>query len=71
MINHRRLAGTALFLGWLAWPHSAAAQAANTAGGGVPQHLGSVRFSTNCSPEAQSGFEKGVALLHSFQYEEA
>jgi hypothetical protein len=71
MTNHRRLAGTALILGWLAWPHGAAAQAANTAGGGVPQHLGSVRFPTNCLPEAQSGFEKGVALLHSFQYEEA
>jgi hypothetical protein len=30
-----------------------------------------VQFSTSCSPEAQSAFDKGVALLHSFQYEEA
>ncbi|HEY1470770.1 MAG TPA: hypothetical protein VGF61_17145 [Candidatus Acidoferrum sp.] len=30
-----------------------------------------MHFSTNCSPEAQSGIEKGVALLHSFQYKEA
>jgi len=30
-----------------------------------------VHFSTGCRPEAQSAFEKGVALLHSFQYEEA
>jgi hypothetical protein len=30
-----------------------------------------VHFPTGCSPEAQSAFEKGVALLHSFQYEQA
>jgi hypothetical protein len=66
---HVRLAGTALILGLLAWPQVAAAQAANTAGGAVQEHLGNVHFPTNCS--AQSAFEKGVALLHSFQYEQA
>jgi hypothetical protein len=33
--------------------------------------LGSVSFPTSGSPEAQTIFEQGVALLHSFQYEEA
>jgi tetratricopeptide (TPR) repeat protein len=34
-------------------------------------HLGSVNFPTSCSAEVQPLIEKGVALLHSFQYEEA
>jgi len=33
--------------------------------------LGRVDFATSCSAEAQPIFEKGVALLHSFQYQEA
>jgi hypothetical protein len=33
--------------------------------------LGKVNFPTSCSPEAQPLIEKGVALLHSFQYLEA
>lgn len=36
-----------------------------------PSHLGKVDFRTSCSAEAQPLFEKGVALLHSFQYKEA
>jgi len=43
-----------------------------------PQHrhdadekLGTVSFSTSCAPEVQSQFERGVALLHSFEYEVA
>ncbi|MBZ5546336.1 MAG: hypothetical protein LAO22_00035 [Acidobacteriia bacterium] len=35
------------------------------------QQLGTVHFPVSCAPEAQKGFEKGVALLHSFWYEEA
>jgi hypothetical protein len=66
-----RLAGTAFILGLLVWPEAAEAQAVNTTGSAVQEHLGSVHFPTTCSPEAQSSFEKGVALLHSFQYEEA
>jgi tetratricopeptide (TPR) repeat protein len=38
---------------------------AEAAGGG---HLGQVHFSTSCAPGVQQTFEKGVALLHSFQY---
>lgn len=34
-------------------------------------HLGKVNFPISCSAEAQPVFEKGLALLHSFQYLEA
>ncbi len=33
--------------------------------------LGTVHFPVSCTPDAQKSFEKGVALLHSFWYEEA
>jgi tetratricopeptide (TPR) repeat protein len=33
--------------------------------------LGTVHFPVSCTPEAQKDFTKGVALLHSFWYEEA
>jgi tetratricopeptide (TPR) repeat protein len=33
--------------------------------------LGTVSFSTSCAPAVQSQFERGVALLHSFEYEVA
>src|SRR5271155_2754827 len=33
--------------------------------------LGTVHFRVSCTPEAQKTFAKGVALLHSFWYEEA
>ena len=36
-----------------------------------PNHLGTVSFPTSCQPKVQKDFEKGVALLHSFWYEEA
>jgi len=35
------------------------------------EQLGTVHFPVSCAPEAQKSFEKGVALLHSFWYEEA
>jgi tetratricopeptide (TPR) repeat protein len=37
----------------------------------APEELGTVHFPVSCTPEAQKTFEKGVALLHSFWYEEA
>ena len=37
----------------------------------APDHLGKVNFANSCSAEAQPLIEKGVALLHSFQYQEA
>jgi tetratricopeptide (TPR) repeat protein len=33
--------------------------------------LGTVNFTTSCSPEVQASLDKGVALLHSFQYQQA
>jgi tetratricopeptide (TPR) repeat protein len=35
------------------------------------EQLGTVSFATSCSPAVQTGFERGVALLHSFWYEES
>ncbi len=35
------------------------------------EELGSVHFLTSCSKTAQPGFNRAVALLHSFQYEQA
>ncbi|HEY6304388.1 MAG TPA: hypothetical protein VIX14_15130 [Terriglobales bacterium] len=37
----------------------------------TPEPLGLVHFPVSCTPGAQKTFEKGVALLHSFWYEEA
>ncbi len=35
------------------------------------EQLGTVTFPTSCAPAVQKSFERGVALLHSFWYEEA
>ena len=35
------------------------------------QQLGTVHFPVSCTPKVQKPFERGVALLHSFWYEEA
>src|ERR1700758_5423420 len=35
------------------------------------QQLGSVHFPVSCAAEVQKPFERGVALLHSFWYDEA
>ena len=35
------------------------------------EQLGTVHFPVSCTPEAWKTFEKGVALLHSFWYEES
>jgi hypothetical protein len=34
----------------------------------APERLGTVTFPTSCAPSVQSGFERAVALLHSFAY---
>ncbi len=56
------LSGGALLLGAQEHQHAGGAEAL---GGG---HLGQVHFPTSCAPAVQPEFEKGVALLHSFQY---
>jgi tetratricopeptide (TPR) repeat protein len=38
---------------------------------GEQLQLGTVSFPTSCAPAVQKSFERGVALLHSFWYEEA
>ena len=38
---------------------------------GHGEQLGSVNFATSCSPEAQKGVNRAVALLHSFQFSRA
>src|ERR1700730_6450217 len=35
------------------------------------EEVGSVHFSTSCQPALANHFNRGVALLHSFQYEQA
>ena len=35
------------------------------------EELGTVHFQTSCSPKVEADFSRGVALLHSFWYEEA
>jgi tetratricopeptide (TPR) repeat protein len=35
------------------------------------QEVGSVHFSTTCAKDVEASFQHGVALLHSFQYEQA
>jgi len=37
----------------------------------MPEKLGRIHFPTSCQPEIQPSFERGVALLHSFAYDEA
>src|SRR5580698_3303676 len=37
----------------------------------TPEQLGTVHFPTSCVIQVQGQFERGVALLHSFWYEEA
>jgi hypothetical protein len=36
-----------------------------------PEQLGSVSFPVSCSPTVQASFNRGIALLHDFWYEEA
>src|SRR5215468_6894752 len=47
------------------------AQSATTPEPGDLRGVGKVTFPITCSPEVQSDFARGVALLHSFFYEEA
>src|SRR6266478_6375836 len=48
-----------------------AALRADTLSAAPPDQLGKVNFPTSCTAEVQPTIEKGVALLHSFQYTES
>jgi tetratricopeptide (TPR) repeat protein len=53
-----------------AWPASADDDASHHQDV-TPEQLGTVHFPTTCVIQVQAQFERGVALLHSFWYEEA
>ena len=48
---------------------AAGAQNANQTSAGA--NLGAVSFPVSCAPDVQSKFDTGIALLHSFQYQQA
>ncbi len=48
-----------------------AALRADTLPAAPPDQLGKINFPTSCSADVQPTIEKGVALLHSFQYKES
>lgn len=45
--------------------------AAHEHGGKAPEKLGTVQFTTSCSPDARPQFNRAVALLHSFAFKAA
>ena len=47
------------------------ASQAHTLAAAPPDQLGKVDFPTSCTADVQPAIEKGVALLHSFQYKES
>jgi tetratricopeptide (TPR) repeat protein len=61
----------ALAIVFLAGWRTLLAQDAHEHGGAPPERLGRVVFPTSCESEARQRFERAVALLHSFWYEEA
>ena len=64
------IALTAMFA--LAVAHgTAAGQEGHVHGSDSAEKLGTVRFEISCGPSTQRDFDRAVALLHSFQYEEA
>ncbi len=62
--NHRSKTGIGLFVFLLVLRAPCLSAA-------PPEQLGKVNFPTTCSADVQPSIEKGVALLHSFQYKES
>ncbi len=60
-----------LLCGSLVSPVAASAAPAGAPSLGDLSKVGSVHFPTTCDPAVQKEFERGLALLHSFFYEEA
>jgi len=69
-MRQERLFASALLLSALL-VGSSVARADRSAGVVSSDHLGKVDFPTSCAREAQPSLEKGLALLHSFQYTES
>ncbi len=65
------LAGVVAISFIFAAPITTMAAAASHVANEQSRGVGKVNFPTSCSAEAQGSLEKGLALLHSFQYEES
>ena len=61
----------AVFATFLCYTHSASAQGHSGHQHDPSEKLGRVNFSVSCNPQAQRQFNRAVAWLHSFEYEEA
>jgi tetratricopeptide (TPR) repeat protein len=56
---------------WFLRDAASSVQANSRTGAAIADQLGRVDFPTSCSSKVQPTIEKGVALLHSFQYQQA
>ena len=70
-MRRQRWFTSALGLLFISLALPSAALRADTLSAAPPDQLGNVNFPTSCTAEVQPTLEKGVALLHSFQYKES
>src|SRR6267143_33916 len=70
-MRRQRWFTSALGLLFISLALPSAALRADTLSAAPPDQLGNVNFPTSCTAEVQPTIEKGVALLHSFQYKES
>jgi hypothetical protein len=70
-MRHSRRSVSAFGLLFIFLALSPAVLRADTLSAAPPDQLGKVNFPTSCAAEVQPTVEKGVALLHSFQYTES
>jgi hypothetical protein len=68
-----RFLSVSLCLAFLCHSHSLTAQTGyqHTHSHDPSEELGNVNFAVSCNPQAQRQFNRAVAWLHSFEYEEA
>ncbi len=67
----KKTLGMSLRLCLVALSTVASANSRHSSGPEQAEHLGAVSFPVSCAPAVQAGFNRGVALLHDFWYEEA
>jgi hypothetical protein len=65
------LLSAVLLVAFLCPPHTATAQEGHQHMHDSSEKLGQVNFTVSCKPQAQRQFNRAVAWLHSFEYEEA
>jgi hypothetical protein len=70
-MRHARLFSSAFWVLIIFLALRPAALRADTLPAAPPDQLGKVSFPTSCTADMQPTIEKGVALLHSFQYKES